>query len=171
LPIFSAEGWTGSWLVSARESSAGVITGNSAMPDPILVEDALSAAEFIELRRIMGAPDVDEESARKTVSSALFTVCLRQEGRLLGLARVVGDGILYFYISDVIVRPELRGGGYGVLLMEAVLGYLRRTAHSGAMIVVVPLEGRDTFYERFGFKRCPDGRFGPGMYLPAQIKA
>jgi GNAT superfamily N-acetyltransferase len=70
----------------------------------------------------------------------------------------VGDGVLYFYISDVIVRPELRGRGYGVLLMEAVLGYLRRVAHPGAMIVVVPLKGRETVYERFASGRCPDLR-------------
>ena len=141
------------------------------MADPVLLEDVPSVAEFIELRRSMGSPYVDEEAASKAVSGALFTVCLRQEGRLLGLARVVGDGVLYFYVADVIVRPELRGGGYGVLLMETVLGYLRRAAHSGAMIVVVPLKGRETFYERFGFKRCPDGRFGVGMYLPEQIEA
>jgi GNAT superfamily N-acetyltransferase len=141
------------------------------MADPVLLEDVPSTAEFIELRRIMGSSYVDQEAAKKTLSGALFTVCLRQEGRLFGLARVVGDGVLYFYVSDVIVRPELRGGGYGVLLMEAVLGYLRRAAHPGAMIVVVPLKGRESFYERFGFKRCPDGRFGVGMYLPEQIEA
>ena len=114
----------------------------------------------------MGSPEVDEETATKTVNNALFTVCLRDENRLLGLARAVGDGVLYFYIADVIVRPELRGSGYGMLLMEAVMQYLRRAAHRGAMIVVVPLEGRETFYERFGFKRCPGGPFGTGMYLP-----
>jgi GNAT superfamily N-acetyltransferase len=140
------------------------------MSNPVLVEDVPSATEFIELRKIMGSPHVDEEAASRTVSGALFTVCVRQDGRLLGLARVVGDGVLYFYVSDVVVRPELRGGGYGVLLMEAVLGYLKRAAHPGAMIVVVPLKGRETFYERFGFKRCPDGRFGVGMYLPRRSK-
>jgi GNAT superfamily N-acetyltransferase len=108
---------------------------------------------------------------QKDFERRLFTVCLRQEARLFGLARVVGDGALYFYVSDVIVRPELRGSGYGVLLMKAVLGYLRRAAHPGAMIVVVPLNGRESFYERFGFKRCSHGRFGVGMYLPKQIEA
>jgi predicted N-acetyltransferase YhbS len=140
------------------------------MANPFIVEEVPSAAEFIELRRIMGSPEVDEETATKTVNNALFTVCLRDENRLLGLARAVGDGVLYFYISDVIVRPDLRGSGYGMLLMKAVMEYLRRVAHPGAMIVVVPLKGRETFYERFGFKRCPDGRFGTGMYLPPTLE-
>ena len=139
------------------------------MANPFIVEEVPSAAEFIELRRIMGSPEVDEETATKTVNNALFTVCLRDENRLLGLARAVGDGVLYFYISDVIVRPDLRGSGYGMLLMKAVMEYLRRVAHPGAMIVVVPLKGRETFYERFGFKRCPGGPFGTGMYLPSTL--
>jgi predicted N-acetyltransferase YhbS len=135
-----------------------------------MVEEIPSVAEFIELRRIMGSPEVDEETATKTVNNALFTVCLRDENRLLGLARAVGDGVLYFYIADVIVRPELRASGYGKLLMEAVMQYLRMATHPGAMIVVVPLEGRETFYERFGFKRCPGGHFGTGMYLPPSLE-
>ena len=136
------------------------------MVNPVIVEEVPSAAEFIELRRIMGSPEIDEETATKTINHALFTACLRDENRLLGLARTVGDGVLYFYISDVIVRPELRGSGYGMLLMNALMRYLTKAAHPGAMIVVVPLEGRQTFYERFGFKRCPVGHFGAGMYLP-----
>src|SRR5262249_56973232 len=72
-----------------------VLLRSPGMADPVLLEDVPSAAEFIELRRIMGSPYVDPEVARKTLSGALFTVCLRQEGRLFGLARVVGDGALY----------------------------------------------------------------------------
>src|SRR5262249_45871290 len=152
------------------------------MTNVVVVDETISAAEFIEFRKLMGSPDVDSETARKTVSGALYTVCLREDGRLLGFARVVGDGVLYFYISDVIVHPVLRGGGYGVRLMNSVVGYLKCsastgpmdlaegylkcTASAGAMVFVVPLAGRECFYERFGFRRCPDGRFGAGMYLP-----
>jgi GNAT superfamily N-acetyltransferase len=138
----------------------------AAMNNVVLIEGSVTATEFIEFRKFMGAPDVDMPAALKTVSNALFTACLRDEGRLLGFARVVGDGVLYFYLSDVIIHPSLRGGGYGALLMNSVLGYLKRSAVPGATIVVVPLAGREGFYERFGFKRCPDGHFGIGMYLP-----
>lgn len=141
------------------------------MADPVIVEELPSVAEFIELRSVMGAPAVDEETASKTINNAVFTVTLRDKGGALGLARVVGDGVLYFYISDVIVHPKLRGNGYGALLMTEVMKYLGRAAHPSAMIVVLPLKGRETFYERFGFKRCPDGRFGIGMYLPQERAA
>jgi len=136
------------------------------MANVVVVEEAITAAEFIEFRKLMGSPHVDSETARKTIANALYTVCLREDGHLLGFARVVGDGVLYFYISDVIVHPALRGGGYGIRLMNSVVEYLKRSARAGAMVVVVPLAGRESFYERFGFRQCPDGRFGAGMYLP-----
>jgi predicted GNAT family N-acyltransferase len=139
------------------------------MATPVVLAESPSAAEFIGLRRLMGSPEVDEESATKTTKNAVFSVCLRDRGRLLGLARVVGDGVLYFYISDVVVHPELRGSGYGVVLMNAVMEYLKSAARPGAMVVVVPLKDRESFYERFGFRRCPDGQFGTGMYLPPII--
>jgi hypothetical protein len=55
------------------------------MADPVIVEELPSAAEFIELRSVMGSPEVDEETASKTINNAVFTVCLRDEGRPLGL--------------------------------------------------------------------------------------
>src|SRR5215470_16061574 len=115
------------------------------MTNVVVVEKTITAAEFIEFRKLMGSPDVDSETARKTVSGVLYTVCLREDGRLLGFARVVGDGVLYFYISDVIVHPVLRGEGYGVRLMNSVLDYLKRSARTSAMVVVVPLDGRESF--------------------------
>jgi hypothetical protein len=138
------------------------------MADPVLLEGVPSTAELIELRRIMGSPYVDQEAASKTVSGALFKVCLRQEGRLVGLARVVGDGVLYFYVSDVIVRPELGGG-------------VRRAAHEGGAglfekggtprrDVVVPLKGRETFYERFGFNDAATGASESQCISPSRLK-
>jgi hypothetical protein len=78
----------------------------------VLIEGPITATEFIEFRKLMGGPDIDMPAALKSVRNALLTVCLREDGRLLGFARVVGDGVLYFYVSDVVIHPSLRGGGY-----------------------------------------------------------
>ena len=113
----------------------------------------------------MGA--IDEPTAERTIQSAAFTICLRRHDRLLGIARVMGDGALFFFLADLIVAPELRGGGYGDRLMEAVTAYFDRSAKPGATIALIPLSGRESFYERFGFLRCPSGRFGTGMHYAA----
>jgi predicted GNAT family N-acyltransferase len=137
------------------------------MTDVVAIEEQPTIAEYIALRRQMGWGQISEETARITIERAAFSICLRKEGRLVGLARVAGDGVLYFFISDVIVSPELQGGGYGAILMNGVTRYLKRAAKPGATITLQPLKGREPFYERFGFARCPNEMFGAGMYWTA----
>jgi predicted GNAT family N-acyltransferase len=133
------------------------------MAEVVAVEEPPTTAEYIGLRALMGWGRVDEETARLTIERACFSLCLRREGRLVGLARVAGDGVLYFSISDVIVHPELQRGGHGATLMDAVAAYLKRAARPGATITLQPLKGNEPFYERFGFARCPNAMFGDGM--------
>jgi predicted N-acetyltransferase YhbS len=124
-----------------------------------------TAVEYIELRARMGWGEICEETAIKTLQAASFTVCLRDDDdRLIGLARVMGDGVLYLYLADLIVDPAFRGGGHGDTLMRLVTEHFDHNAKSGASIVLVPLSGREPFYERFGFVRCPNGPFGTGMH-------
>ena len=59
-------------------------------------------------------------------------------GRLIGLARVMGDGALYFFLADLIVDPAFRGEKLGDRLMRAVTDYFekmrqaRRVDHAGS---------------------------------------
>mgnify|MGYP001296967760 CR=1 FL=1 len=133
------------------------------MSDVILTEGSPSVAEYVALRQSIGWGTVDEETARRTIAGACFSVCLRREGRLVGLVRAIGDGCLYFAVSDVMVSPELRGGGHGARLMKALVAYLKHAAKPGASVTLQPLAGREPFYEKFGFVRCPGGPFGAGM--------
>ena len=133
------------------------------MPDVVLSVGNPTVAEYIALRNLMGWGIIDEGTARQTLDRACFSACLRRDGKLAGLVRAIGDGVLYFAVSDVMVSPELRGGGHGATLMNALGDYLRRTAKPGASITLQPLTGREPFYEKFGWVRCPGGPFGAGM--------
>jgi predicted GNAT family N-acyltransferase len=134
----------------------------------IVVSEALpAAAEYIELRARAGWGSIDEETAIKTIKAAAFTISLRHEKRLIGLARVMGDGVLYFFLADLIVDPGFRGERLGDRLMRVVTSYFDRCAAPGASITLVPLKDGESFYERFGFVRCPNGPFGTGLHYAA----
>jgi predicted N-acetyltransferase YhbS len=86
----------------------------------------------------------------------------------------MGDGALYFFLAELIIDPVVHGRGHGDALMRAVTAYFDRSAVPGATITLVAMPGRESFYERFGFVRCPDGPFGAGMHYaraPAPILA
>ena len=63
------------------------------------------------------------EVVERLVREAPRVVGLYQDGRQLGFARVVTDGVAIAYLADVYVLPEARGRGLGVeLVREAVEG-------------------------------------------------
>jgi GNAT superfamily N-acetyltransferase len=51
---------------------------------------------------------------------SLGWVVARQNGRFVGFANVLWDGLVHAYLEDVMVDPELRGRGVGVGLVRSV---------------------------------------------------
>lgn len=62
--------------------------------------------EYNRLRTSVGWPAADLIAAAASLPKSLFSVCAFLDDSLVGMARVVGDGGLVFYIQDVIVLPE-----------------------------------------------------------------
>jgi aralkylamine N-acetyltransferase len=84
------------------------------------------------------------------LARSLFVAAAWQGDRLVGMARALGDGVSDAYIQDVVVLPELRGGGVGGRLVT-----LLRDACSDAGILWVGLvaqPGTTAFYRRLGFR-------------------
>lgn len=128
-----------------------------------LVERPPTSDEYRTMRREVGWADVDPEAVAVGLASALYSACLEgPDGEILGCARVVGDGGIYFYVQDVIVRPPYQGHGLGARLMDAVMAFLASTARSNAFVGLMAAEGVSRFYRRYGFVERPEGR--PGMY-------
>ena len=130
-----------------------------------------SVNEYISLRRTMGWGDVSPEAARTTLEATIFVLCLRNDDdELVGLIRLLGDGVLYLFIADVIVHPAYAGKGLGDELMQEAMQYIERVADPQATVTVTPLVGREGFYERFGFERCANKIFGHGLAYMTHLK-
>jgi len=122
-----------------------------------------TAGEFVELRAACGWGAVEMAVAERALAAGLVNVVARDGGRLAGFGRVVGDGVLYFYVQDVIVHPDFRGRGVGRLIVELMLAEVLKRAPVGATIGLMAAEGKEGFYEKFGFTRRPTDRLGAGM--------
>ena len=123
----------------------------------------LAAGEFVDLRATCGWGTVDPAIAERALAAGLFAVVARDGSRLAGFGRVVGDGVLYFYVQDVIVHPDFRGQGVGRLIVEALLAEVLKRAPIGATVGLMAARGKEGFYEKFGFTRRPTERLGAGM--------
>jgi GNAT superfamily N-acetyltransferase len=127
-----------------------------------VVERVPAVGEYLALREAVGWGRLDERVAERGLAGGLFSVCALGGGEVVGCARVVGDGGLYFYIQDVIVLPRFQGRGLGRRLMAPILGYLDEHAPPGSFVGLMAAQGVSGFYGQFGFSVRPPGR--PGMF-------
>lgn len=136
------------------------------MVTDMVMTDHISASEYMELRRIVGWAEFPLEQAEEGLKNC-YLWCLREseDSRPIGLARVLWDHGYVIYIADVIVIPEYQGQGLGRVLMEKILEFINEQLRPGFrfMVSLCSAKGKETFYEKFGFKIRPDEDHGPGM--------
>ena len=119
--------------------------------------------EYQRLRRAVGWPELDDATVVSGLRNTLYSLCLLKEEEVIGCARVIGDGAIYFYIQDVIVLPEFQGCGFGGRLMDAVMAFLNHHARHNSFIGLMAAKEVKLFYEKYGFTERPADR--PGMFL------
>jgi hypothetical protein len=66
-----------------------------------VIERKIEVREFIDLRKAVGWGIPDTASIEKGLDNSLYCVCAQIEDEVVGMARVVGDGSICFYIQDV----------------------------------------------------------------------
>ena len=95
------------------------------------------------------------------LGNSLYSVCVHADGKVIGCARVVGDGYMKFYVEEVMVDPEYRLRGVASLMMKSIMAWFYSVAFEGSYIGLMSNRGLGRFYEKYGFKRRPDDM--PGM--------
>jgi GNAT superfamily N-acetyltransferase len=129
----------------------------------ILIETLPSPADYNRLRKAVQWEEYDESVIEKALPTTLYCVCAYVDGALIGMARVIGDAGLVYYIQDVIVLPEYQHQGIGAQLMDAVMAYIRANAHNNTIIGLMAAIGKEAFYEKYSFHVRPDDTHGAGM--------
>lgn len=76
------------------------------------------------------------------------------EGRLVGLVRVLDDGEMLAYMHYVLVHPDYQGQGIASTLVE-----MAKEKYSNFLYIeIMPEESKNAaFYEKHGFQKMRDG--------------
>ena len=130
-----------------------------------ITERLPSAEEYNDLRRSVGWGTYDQELITRALPQSLYSVCADVNGRFVGMARIVGDGGLVFYIQDVAVHPDFQRQGIGKRMMDKIMEYIRAHASHNTIVALMSAYGKERFYEQYGFVRRPTDRLGCGMTI------
>jgi N-acetylglutamate synthase-like GNAT family acetyltransferase len=119
-----------------------------------LIERAPTLAEYRALCTAVGwAEIIDFEAAPASLERSLFGVVAVDDGRVIGMGRLVGDGALYFYVQDVAVDPAYQHEGVGEAIVARLVAHVRARVTREAFVALFAVAGTEPFYGRHGFER------------------
>ena len=97
----------------------------------------------------------DLNQLQQALENSLFVLTAWEGKQLIGLIRVVGDGLTILYIQDILVLNSHQNQGIATALMNRVLEKYKDVRQK----VLLTEEAPDVrhFYEKNGFASCDQG--------------
>ncbi|RUR37125.1 N-acetyltransferase [Clostridium perfringens] len=92
----------------------------------------------------------DLEKLEEAFKNSLKIISAWHEEKLIGLIRVVGDGLTIIYIQDIVVLPEYQGNGIGRGLIYSVLDEYKNVKQK--ILISEDKDSSIEFYKNIGFK-------------------
>ena len=128
--------------------------------------NTLTPELFLALYRAVGWEPPCNEQVQTALQNTLATFTCYDGDRPVGMARVIGDGGMSFYIKDFAVVPSSQGKGVGKCLLTALEQYVKECKPLEWAVSLELISSKDAvdFYERFGFEKRPCDGGGPGMF-------
>lgn len=125
-----------------------------------------------ELRQLAEAVDWGDHYDWATIDAALAAslhgVVAESKGRAVGVARLVGDGIRYCYVQDVLVHPDFGELGIASSMVEELLDWVDEHAGAQPFVALFSSPDAEGVYETLGFAP-PDDMTGMVLRQPRRL--
>ena len=118
-----------------------------------IIADSFTAEEFCFLWNAVWDGCPSAEQVQLALEHSVFRVGVYDGDRIVGMARMIGDLGMCYYIKDVIVHPDHQGRGIGRLMIETLLRFVREHGAAGSEVAVelCAMPEKMPFYAKFGF--------------------
>lgn len=134
--------------------------------EPTLILEVPGNNECRAPRTVAGLSPMTEEGAATGLPASWISICVRHEGGLIGMGRVVGDGGLFLFVVDIAVTPAWQGKGLGRRIMQALMDDIRARAPSRIVIGLIADGTAHELYAKFGFRQVAPHAQGMLLRLP-----
>ena len=122
-------------------------------------------AEFRDLFDSVGWVRYGATATAAALEGSLFGTVALADCKVVAMGRVVGDGGKFFYIQDLVVRPEYQGRGIGRQIVCRLMSAIEMMAPGSPFIGVFATPEAVPLYRKLGL----DGAFG-GLTGMAAVK-
>lgn len=135
-------------------------------------ENTLTPQEYLQMERLVLEEMTTEEQAKRAISRQLYSVSAYEEENLVGIARLVGDRAIYWYVQDVWVLPAYQRKGIGSAMVRMLIDHVNKESLPGTNVslCLMSAQGKESFYEKLGFVQRPHAWEGAGMEMELEIQ-
>lgn len=107
------------------------------------IDKAPTLEEYKEMRRLVNFMPLSDRICRNVLNNAFHITTVRDNGKCVGMIRVLSEGGYANFITDVIVIPEYQHQGIGKQMMHRTMDYLYSTLEPGEKIVVYLMSAKE----------------------------
>lgn len=119
---------------------------------PLVWSETLTNVDWQELSALYLAAPLGHktpEDLKLAFSHSMYKCFVRENGKLVGVGRVLADGVYVAYVADIAVLPSHQGTGLG----KEIVARLVDLAKHHRKIILYAVPGKEPFYRKFGFRR------------------
>ncbi len=165
------------------------MTGGGMLPSPLVLkkrnvakmktrelknirieERSPTVEEYQSLKHYTNWEMVEDSDVRTDLDHGIYSVVAYDGPNLVGMGRVVGDLVSYFYVEDIIVHPKHLRIGVGGLILSHIEHYIESIATRYAYIGLIATKGTKEFYKKYGFIERKSSCQGMFKVLKARIQ-
>ena len=122
------------------------------MSIPYTIVDGAEKMQIEEIVRLLRMTYWADKRSVKQIeksvhNSSCFGICLGDEKKLVGFARVISDYATTYYLCDVIIDTEYRHKGLGT----ALVSYIESLPEFYGLRGILITRDAHTLYEKFGY--------------------
>jgi GNAT superfamily N-acetyltransferase len=120
------------------------------------IEDLPDSHAYKELFESTGwnaAYKADKAELGRALEGSWYVLSAYDGHKLVGIGRVVSDGVLYAMIYDMIVMPSHQGKGIGTAILEKLIARCKRERLRDVQLFSA--KGKMQFYRKRGFVERP----------------
>lgn len=133
----------------------------------LLKENINNVYEYNYLFDEVGWGSYEEEVSKKALDNTLYSVSVYDAEKIIGYGRLIGDGICFVYIHDIMVLPKYQHQKIGTQIMNKLLKKIDQIKLENPYVRVYlgASKGKEEFYKKFGFITREEAELGKGMIL------
>ena len=93
-------------------------------------ENALCYDDYRRLRESVGWHNYARAQTENALSRSLYTVVAEDANQVVGMGRLIGDG-LYYLIIDIVVQPDYQQKGIGSKMIDMLVNFVDKETPVG----------------------------------------